>query len=211
MYFIFSHQDLKASIGTNFVYFPVGKANEISLQNLALFPPFFRAHKMVVKYDTGSQSIADKCNLFDGCLNSIEQALNDTDTIQFVCTVSRNERKQFSNHQMLIEYIGHRFLPICNSSRRYLFSIRFCSNKNTAGIVIASILQMPQIIRTGCSHASFWLKDSNSIHLPIETISNWLTRNSVAEKQIIIFSSGFFDNAQEMCSLLETVIFYLSS
>ena len=216
-------EGLRALIGTNFVQIVAadeGKGKKISLQDLALFPAFLRFREVDLRYYYGSQSIAEKCDLFDKCLQSIKPALNDSYLIYFNCFISKNKQKQFSNHQTLIKYISERLLPICESSRKYSFSIWFDSDVNSASNVIASILQMAQIIRYGCFSVCIELRNANLAQLPIETISTWLNRNSDAmeihqkqtDRVLLIRSdrpSETFQNIPEICAFLKMVNFNL--
>ena len=206
---------MRAIIGTNFIRNSAVEGKEISLQDLSLFPAFLRFGEVDLQYFLGSQSIVEKCDLFDGCLQSIKQALNDSNLIYFKCIVSENAANQFSNYQTLIEYISERLLPICESSRQYIFGFNFFSDKNSASNIIASILQMAQISRYGCFGVYIVLIDTNPAQLPIETISNWLNRNSGAmeihqkqtESFLLIRSSETFQNIPEMCDFLKMVNF----
>ena len=202
-----------ALIGTDFLRDAAVEGKEISLQDLALFPAFLRFREVDLQYLLGSQSIVEKCDLFDGCLQSIKPALNDSNLIYFKCNVSENARSEFSNHQTLIKYISDRLLPICESSRKYSFFIRFVSDENSASNIIASILQMSQICRYGCFGVYIGLIDTNPAQLPIETISNWLNRNSGAmeihqkqtESFLLVRSSKALQNIPEMCDFLKMV------
>ena len=206
---------MKALIGIDFLYDAALEGKEISLQDLALFPAFLRFREVHLLYNYGSQSIAEKCDLFDGCLQSIKPALNDSNLINYICIVSENAANQFSNYQTLIEYISERLLPICKSSRQYIFGFNFFSDKNSSSHAIDSILQMAQISRYGCVGVYIGLIGTNPAQLPIETISTWLNRNSDAmeihqkqtESVLLIRSSETFQNIPEMCALLKTVNF----
>ena len=201
---------MRALIGTNFIG---DEGKEISLQDLALFPAFLRFREVDLLYHHGSQSIAEKCDLFDGCLQSIKPTLNDSNLINLNCLTAKNVQKQFSNHQTLVKYVSERLLPICESSRSYSFFIGFVSDENSASNVIDSILQMAQISRYGCFGVYIGLINNNPAQLPIETISTWLNRKSGAmefrQKQtgnvLRIRSSETFQNIPEMCDLLKTV------
>ena len=214
---------MKALIGTDFIDDAALEGKEISLQDLALFPAFLRFRAVDLLYHHGSQSIAEKCDLFDGCLQSIKPTLNDSNSINdsnlisFSCFIAKNVPQQFSNHQTLIKYISDRLLPICESSRQYSFYIGFASDKNSSSNVIDSILQMAQIYRYGCFGVYIGLIDTNPAQLPIETISTWLNRNSdqkkIHKKQtysiLRIRSSKTFQNISEMCDFLKMVNFNL--
>ena len=212
---IFSEDDkgLRALIGTNFLDAPVER-KEISLQDLALFPAFLRFRVVDLQYHYGSKSIVEKCGLLDECLQSIKPALNDSN-FNFKCIVSEYETKQFSNHQTLIKYISERLLPICESSRKHSFTISFFADRNSASNIIASILQMSQICR--CFGVDIGLIGTNPTQLPIESISNWLNRNSdaleIRQKRkgsfLRIHAYKTFQNIPEICDLLKTVNFQI--
>ena len=81
----FSREGFKVFIGADFVaashcYCPT---KEISLPNLALFPPFLRFDNVVLPFYRfgASKSITEKCQLFDACLSSIKEALIDSNKI----------------------------------------------------------------------------------------------------------------------------------
>lgn len=191
------------------------KGEKISLQDLALFPAFLRFRLVQLQYMYGFQSSVEKCELFDGCLHSIRPALNDSELIRFNCIGSSALPNQFLNHNTLIEYLRDRLLPICNTSRKYAFSICFCSdeNKNLATDIIAPILQMSQVTRNGCCAVNFGVEDANpaQLPLPIESVSNWLIQNSNGreirqeQRKMSIISSNSFQNIPEMSALLMTV------
>ena len=211
---------MRALIGTNFIRDAAVQGKEISLQDLALFPAFLCFSEVDLQYWYGSQSIAEKCDLFDECLQSIETALNDSN-FNLKCFVSEYNPYHLSNHQTLIEYISDRLLPICESSRMYSFYIGFGSDFNSASNIIASILQMSQICRDGCLGVCIALiSGANPTQLPIETISTWLNRKSGAmeihQKQTrrVLFIrsnrlSETFQNIPEMCAFLKMVNFNL--
>ena len=168
MDFIFSG-GLEASIGN--------ERKEISLENLATFPPFLRFDKVLLKYDTRSfSSLRTKCLLFEDCLNSIKSALKDSNKICFSANIDRADPSHFSNHSSVITYLRDRLLPICDSSRRYKFSIAFVSDKNSTTEVVSSILQISQVRR--CSKVSIKLFNNVPGRLPVEDISNWLAPNT---------------------------------
>ena len=206
---------MRPLIGTNFFDGGTVEEKEISLQDLALFPVFLRFGEVDLRHFYGTQSIAEKCELFDKCLQSIKPALNDSDSIYFKCVVFEHNPSQFFNHQTLIKYISHRLLPICESSRKYSFIIGLLSDENSASNIIASILQMAQISRYGCFGVYIGLIATNPAQLPIETISNWLNRNSGAMKihqkqtDLLTHSSKAFQNIPEMCDFLKMVNFNL--
>ena len=208
MDFIFSG-GLKVSIGN--------ERKEISLENLATFPPFLRFDKVLLQYDTRSfSSLLTKCLLFEDCLNSIKSALKDSNEICFDAKIDQADPSHFRDHSSVITYLHDRLLPICNSSRRYVFSIAFVSDKNSTTEAISSILQISQVRR--CSNVSFIIWSWQSTRLPAEDISNWLVpktdegvkicANKGKNRLLQIFSfSNTIPNAQEMWDHLREVNF----
>lgn len=139
------------------------------------FPPFLRFSDVGLFYSNGLESIEEKCHFIESYIRPLKQALKDTRSIQFYGDVSQDDNSCFRDHSVLLSYLTERLLPICDSSHRYKFYIRFYSDKEASSSVISSILQMPQISR--CSDLFIEL---NILCLPkessIETISNWLFR-----------------------------------
>ena len=188
---------------------------EISLENLATFPPFLRFDKVILQYDKGSHSyFPTKCLLFEDCLNSIKSALKDSNEIYFSASINRADPSHFSNHSSVITYLRDRLLPICDSSRRYVFSIDFLSDKNSTTEAISSILQICQVRR--CSNVCFIIWWSEPTRLPAEAISNWLvpkTDDGVeicgnkGENRLLHIFSNTIPNAQEMWDHLKEVNF----
>ena len=148
----------------------------ISLAYLAEFPKFLRFEEVKFSFVEGSQTIAEKCQLFDGCLQLIQAALTHSNEICFIGQIDESDLKHFCNYSTLVRYLRHGLLPICDSSRRYTFTIQFNSDKDAAANLIAEILRMPQI--DGCSNVYIDLSDANPVHLPVESISNWLAGKS---------------------------------
>ena len=81
----------------------------------------------------------------------------------------------FDDHHELLKYLSDRFLPICDKSRGYEFSIGFASDANTAKCLIASILKLEQVDR--CSNLILWTSTADRTKLPLDEISNWLHRS----------------------------------
>ena len=203
--FIFSG-GLEAFIG--------GNRKEISLANLAKFPPFLRFDQVKLHYRPGSQSLIAKCLLFEDCLNSIKSALKDSNTIYFVANIYQDDPSDFSDHSSVIIYLRDILLPICNSDHRYVFEISFISDENSTTDVISSILQFPQV--RSCSNVSFTFV-CNSLQLPVEDISNWLAPKTGDGVEIygkkqenrfprLIYAQ--FENFQEMWEHLKEVKFF---
>ena len=197
------------------------KRGRISLENLAEFPPFLRFNKVLLLYgaEPSSQPLLAKCILFEYCLNSIKPALKDSNKIHFVASINHADPSHFSDHSSLAIYLHNRLLPICDSSRRYMFDIVFDSqsaDENSVAEVISSILQIPQA-RT-CSNVSIALFYFYvSARLPVENISNWLAPETddgielygkrKQNRFLLIFSSTV-ENTQEMWEHLKEVNFF---
>ena len=196
------------------------KRGRISLENLAEFPPFLRFNKVLLLYgaEPSSQPLLAKCILFE-CLNSIKPALKDSNEIRFVAKINQAYPCYFSDHSSLAIYLRNRLLPICDSSRRYMFDIVFDSqseDENSVTEVISSILQIPQA-RT-CSNVSIALFCCFvSARLPVENISNWLapeTNDGVElygkrkENRFLLIFSPIVENTQEMWEHLKKVNFF---
>ena len=149
---------------------------EISLANLAAFPPFIRFHDVTLRYNFDSQLLLAKCRLFDECLNSIKPALKDSNEINFFASIDHANPSYFSDYSSVAIYLCYGLLPIINSSRRYNFVIDLDTDKNSATDLISSVLEISQVRR--CSHVSIKLFDFNydavSTQLPVQDISNWL-------------------------------------
>ena len=185
----------------------------ISLANLAEFPPFLRFEEVRLEYDSGLQSLITKCRLFEDCLNSIKPALKDSNKIRFEAVINQSDPSHFSDHSSVVIYLRDRLLPICNSSRRYVFDISFYSDKNSAANLISSILQISQV--QSCSNVSIELFGNHSARLPAEDISNWLGLKTVEgaeicgkkeEKRFLLIYSRIIEKAQEMWEHLKKVI-----
>ena len=179
-------------------------------------PSFLRFNKFRLVYDSGSQSLITKCRLFEDCLESIKPALKDSNKTYFEASINRDHPNHFSDHLNLVIYLRDRLLPICDSSRRYVFSIWFTSDENSASEVISSILQISQV--RSCSHVSIELFGYNwSDRLPVEDISNWLAQNTDDVVEIYgmrkwkenrflkIIYSDVISNTQEMWEHLKQV------
>ena len=152
-------------------------SEEILLANLKEIPSFLRFNEVLLIYDAGSQSLITKCCLFEDCLNLIKPALKDSNEIFLKATIKQDDPNHFSDHSSVVVYLRDRLLPICDSSRRYVFSIWFTSDENYASEVISSILQISQV--RSCSHVQIDLFVYNwSDRLPVEDISNWLAQNT---------------------------------
>ena len=187
---------------------------EISLPNLAAFPPFIRFHDVTLRYNFDSQLLLAKCRLFDECLNSIKPALKDSNEIRFVASIDHADPSHFSDYSSVVIYLCYGLLPIFNSSRRYNFVIKLDPDKNSATDLISSILEISQFRR--CSHVSIKLVfgfdyDAVSTQLPFEDISNWLAAKTdeiygkKQENKFLQIISNVIPNTQELWEHLKEV------
>ena len=136
--------------------------------------------------------------------------------VEFIADIFQEDCNHFSDHSKLLDYIRNRFLPICNSFRRYKFKIGFNSAANSGTDITASILQMDEIKH--CLNVEIRLFDGGQKLLPVEEISNWLepfaagTKNTLQnqkERLLTIYHIGPFtiQNAREMLEHLAKVYF----
>ena len=211
--------------------FTSNNKKKISNANLATIPSFLRFDKIILHYDFGSQSIAEKCLLFGTILLAIKSALNDSNEITVHAKVKRDmddgfcsDYEPFSNHMTLTNHLRDEILPICGSSHRYKFSIRFQAwDSNADTNAIASILRIPQIVR--CSNVSFSPRyshlDYTYTKLPINEIIQWLNQaddrigsavvGQKKQQKFLKINCRRITNALEMCTNLTKVIFYFKA
>ena len=180
---------------------------------MTTFPPFLRFDEVQLEYDTGSQSLITKCQLFEGCLDSIKPALKDSNKICFAAKIDKDDSRHFSDHRNVVNYLRDRLLQICDSSRRYIFDIFLDLVEDSNTEFISSILQISQV--RSCSNVSIELFGINvTARLPVEDISNWLVPKTDdgaeicgKKKQNLIIFSHVIPNAQEMWDHLKEVNF----
>ena len=198
----FSFSELEALVGSD--------REEISLANLAKFPPFLRFNEVLLNYHHGS--LLTKCRLFEECLDSIKPALKDSNKTCFAAKINQADPNDFSDHSTVVIYLRDILLPLCNSSRCYEFDINFFSDKHSAADFISSILQISQVRK--CSHVSIKLIYNESVRLPVEDISNWLVPKSdegaeicgkKKENRFILIYSYTIPNHREMWDHLKEV------
>ena len=189
------------------------KLSPIGLPNI---PPFIRFNNVNVTIwcNFPDHPIKKKCEFIENQLLPLKLALNDSNVVEFIATISQNDRNNFSDHLKLLNFIRNCFLPICNSSRRYKFQIWFRSDANSDTNVIASILEMDEIKR--CSNVKIGIIYGEQTRLPVEEISNWLQQSADGAKNnhqnqkerfLKIWYQGrstFVQNAQEMLDHLKT-------
>ena len=192
--------------------------HRLSPNELPTIPLFLRFDNVQISCEFGYRLIEEKCKFIESQLLPLKLALYDSNVVELTATVSQNYRRYFSDHSMLLDFIRNRFLPICNSSRRYELEIRFYSDANSDTNVIASILEMDEIKH--CSNVKIGIFYGEQKRLPVEEISNWLepsddrTNNSLQslrERFLKIyypdFSSTSIQNGPEMLEHLTNVYF----
>ena len=157
-------------------------SQKLSPNELPTIPPFFRFDNVNVSiwYNHANPTIEEKCESIENQLLPLKLALCDSNTVELFAYTSQNDSFNFSDHSKLLDFIRNRFLPICNSSRRYEFQIWFRSNANSATNVIASILEMGEIKH--CSNVEFRIIGKVQKRLPVEEISNWLETSADGAK-----------------------------
>ena len=157
---------------------------KLSPNELPSILPFIRFDNVRIWYNHPDLPIEEKCELIEKQLLPLN--LNDSNTIEFVARISRNDqndRNNFSDHLKLLDYIRNRFLPICNSSRCYKFQIWFFSDANSGTEIITSILEMDEIKH--CSNVEIRLFYGGQKRLPVKVISTWLERSADGAKNNI--------------------------
>ena len=174
---------------------------------------FLRFDSVFLIYNCGSQSIDVKLHLLQNQLQLFKTAFSDLKEITLSAKIDHNDQSQFRNHFQLLDHIRDQLLPICDSSPFYSFSIDFQSDNDGAADFIAQILQMRPITR--CRDVLFIYENEMLIQLPVETISNWLHRNSDdgigstgQSKEVLILSMNNqikIQNAVEVCDRLKMV------
>ena len=169
----FSFSELEALVGSD--------REEISLANLAKFPPFLRFNEVLLNYHHGS--LLTKCRLFEECLDSIKPALKDSNKTCFAAKINQADPNDFSDHSTVVIYLRDILLPLCDSSRSYEFNISFELDENSTTKIISSILQISQV--GSCSNVSINLFNYYfSTRLPVDDISNWLAPKTVEGAEI---------------------------
>ena len=196
----------------------------VSVANLTSIPRFLRFNEVKLfytsTYSNGPQSIEEKCRSIGNCLQPLEEALNDSISIQFRGDIDRNDHGDFNNHSKLLDYLSEELLTIFNSSREYNFFI--CLQPKDAGTgtnVINSIIQMPQIYQCSTLHFDLWPVPQPML-LPVDAISGWLNRTigdgmkftgRRTPKEIFLkIHAAEIQNVVEMCDLLAEVCFFPS-
>ena len=196
---------MKASIG--------GIDKEIAFSELGVVPSFLRFGNVLLYYQTGLQSIVQKCESFRDYLPSIKASLYDSNKIHFVCVVGDDEDLNCCfNDSTLIEHICL-IMSICDSSRGYTFLLLPYSNSDEdadmVGNAFGTILEIPAI-----SHSSQISIDTLLVRLtqlPIEIVSNWLNRErhemdqKQRERNLQLGCQVPNAAIQEMCDFLKQV------
>ena len=194
---------------------------EVSLADLAEFPPFLRFNQVVLRYDTGSQSPLAKCRLFEDCLKSIKPALEDSNEISFEAIIDHDDPSNFGDYSSVGIYLRYGLLPILNSSRRYNFIIDLDPvDKNSATDLISSILEISQVRRCSTVKIELFNYDDDDedvfthTQLPVEDISNWLAAKTddgveiygkEQENKFLLIYAKLIPNTQKMWEHLKEV------
>ena len=135
--------------------------------------------------------------------------MKDSNSIRFFADINQYDAC-FSDHSILLAYLSEQLLQICDSSRRYEFTICFYSDKNAGPNFLSSLLQMPAISR--CSHfeISLYLIEEAQ-KLPVESISDWLNRRKtdgrIPQEIFMKIHMNEFQNVTEICDHLSKVQF----
>ena len=151
-----------------------------------------------------------KCEKVKEYLQPIKNALKDSISIKFFADIKKDDQACFSDHSILLGYLSDQLLQICDSSRRYEFTIIFYSDMNAGPNVISSLLQMLPISR--CSRFEISLScNEEAKQLPIETISDWLNRRKtecgIPQELFMKIWLHEIQNVTEMCDHLSKVRF----
>ena len=183
----------KVSVGT-------GSLKRISHKTLASAPQFICFDTVELSYQS-CWKMAKKCRLFTKCLEPLKTALDRAHLLRFTARISG------INQSIFVRHLSDELLPICGSFHCYEFSIHLVSGQNSGTMLIASILQLPAIVR--CTKIGIELKEQ-AITLPVDTISDWLNRKSDNEGKYNGQKSLLLDgleilNAREMCDHLKKV------
>ena len=97
----------------------------LALSELTIIPPFVRFDIVQLLYLYGKEPIKEKCEWIESNLLPLKPALYDSIMVKFIGGIEQNDRRYFSNHSTLLDYIRCRLLPICDSFRGYKFDISF--------------------------------------------------------------------------------------
>ena len=160
----------------------------ISHEQLGLFLcccEFLRFRTITLKYsdwlsydDSGSQSIDKKCHLFVKHLKSLKAAFNDSTKIEFNARIGYGQ-SQFTDSLQLLNHLRNELLPVCDSARRYEFTLCFRLQEASATHILKSILQMPPINSSTNVKFNFDYTSSGPpilTRLSVDAISAWLDR-----------------------------------
>ena len=147
-------------------------------------------------------------------LQPLKQALSNS-MLNFRGEINQDASNHFRDHSQLLHHVQNQLLHICNA-RCYKFNIRFFSGKDTAAVIISSILQMQ--LFSVCPIVGFYFSNNDPMELPIETISNWLNRRNRApdefevnkkfrRERFLHISVPEIQNGRKMCDNSNEVIF----
>ena len=111
-------------------------------------------------------------------LKPLKAALSDSTRIYFNANMGGGQN-QFTDPLQLLNHLRNELLPICDSARRYIFSIFFSSHEASDTGILGAILQMPPI--NSRTNVKFNLYQPNGFlpqFVPIDAISAWLDRSN---------------------------------
>lgn len=215
-----------ANVGENYLLPGVDCREEKYLREkeLSEFPRYLRFDTISLRCNgltlSYTQSMLNTIELFKSCLQILSPVLKDTNLTCIHGTIDKRKRgKLYKDHKELIEHFQNSLLPICDSSRGYLFELTFNSDKKSANNVLASIIQMPSVGR--CSTLSFnihpfrvgYMSGYHFDILPVEEISNWLHReyhnnkigSQMQQEKHLKISTCERVNVQQICHRLKEV------
>ena len=150
---------------------------------------FLRFDVVSLRYRSGQQPIAAKCESIKTLLKRFTTALNgavfEGAKLEFNGRIDRNALSDFSDHSMLLAHVGNDLLSICNHCRLYTFRLNFSSEllfEQNAPSVISSILEMRPI--KDCNNVKFVLIGNyqTSTALPVEAITKWFIPSADGRK-----------------------------
>ena len=184
--------------------------------------PFLRFDN--VKFDilfswSESQSIG-------GTISSLGNTYDAFKTSKMVvgATVDRTCRESFPNHTTILDYISMQLIPtpIFDSFQSCKFAVTFLTDSESATDFVASLLQLPAIVRKSkiliklrvleINHQQRMHMFRRLITIPIDAIANWLYRTAEgtqSERALSIdLSPDRIENTREIFNHLKEVNFY---
>ena len=161
--------------------------------------------------DLGFQSIDKKFHLFVKHLKPLKAAFSDSTIIQFYASIGYRQ-SQFTDPLQLLNHLRNELLPVCDSARRYEFSILFYSQEASATAILDAILQMPPINFSTNVAFNFYQPYGGILPqlLPVDAISVWLNRSNDMvmkcnrqQKKLLELKVSFRNRIQNVQQLFE--------